>query len=90
MVSRNHDYRPTLNSEHQIILFLSSIDTKVGVELSESAWNAVREGRAVIDRMIAKKEIAYGINTGQGRGKEGGEKQKRKADRNEMMDDRVW
>lgn len=42
------------------------IETNVSVDLSESAWQAVREGRAVIDRIIARKEIAYGINTGFG------------------------
>jgi hypothetical protein len=36
------------------------------VDLTEAAWAAVAEGRAVIDRVLARKEVAYGINTGFG------------------------
>lgn len=36
------------------------------VELTPDAWDAVRVGRAVIDDVLSRKEIAYGINTGFG------------------------
>lgn len=38
----------------------------VKVDLTPAAWEAVRIGRAVIDDVLARKEIAYGINTGFG------------------------
>jgi len=36
------------------------------VELTPAAWEAVKEGRAVIDRVLERNEVAYGINTGFG------------------------
>lgn len=34
------------------------------IDLSREAWSQVREARAVVDAIIEKGEVAYGINTG--------------------------
>ncbi len=36
----------------------------VSVELTPDAWDAVKRGREVIDAVLERKEVAYGINTG--------------------------
>jgi len=38
----------------------------VTVQLTAEAWDRVRNGRAVIDEVLQRQEIAYGINTGFG------------------------
>jgi hypothetical protein len=39
------------------------------VDLTPDAWEKVQIGRSVIDDVLARKEVAYGINTGQCRGR---------------------
>jgi len=34
------------------------------VDLTPEAWAAVQQGRDVVDRVLARKEVVYGINTG--------------------------
>jgi len=36
------------------------------MEIAETAWTAVRESRKVVDLMLEKRQVAYGINTGFG------------------------
>eukprot|EP01096_Ripella_sp_DP13-Kostka_P005405 TRINITY_DN1843_c0_g1_i1.p1 TRINITY_DN1843_c0_g1~~TRINITY_DN1843_c0_g1_i1.p1 ORF type:complete len:529 (+),score=216.08 TRINITY_DN1843_c0_g1_i1:110-1696(+) len=36
------------------------------LEVTEEAWTRIREGRAVVDRIIESGEVVYGINTGFG------------------------
>eukprot|EP00455_Lapot_gusevi_P014546 TRINITY_DN1727_c0_g1_i1.p1 TRINITY_DN1727_c0_g1~~TRINITY_DN1727_c0_g1_i1.p1 ORF type:complete len:603 (+),score=194.26 TRINITY_DN1727_c0_g1_i1:68-1876(+) len=38
----------------------------IKVDLTEEAWQAVRDARAVVDKVLNRKQIAYGINTGFG------------------------
>lgn len=38
-------------------------DWNVKIDLTPQAWGKVQRGRDVVDRVISKKQIAYGINT---------------------------
>ncbi len=39
---------------------------KVEVVLSPEAWGAVKKGRSIVDNVLQRKEVVYGINTGFG------------------------
>ena len=41
---------------------LQSFESKI--DLTESAWEAVRSARKVIDKVLDEKRTVYGINTG--------------------------
>ena len=41
---------------------LQSFESRI--DLSESAWEAVRSARKVIDKVLDEKRTVYGINTG--------------------------
>ncbi len=41
---------------------LQSFESKI--DLSESAWEAVKNARKVIDKVLDEKRTVYGINTG--------------------------
>ena len=50
--------------EPEDLFLLGNADTRI--ELSKDAWAAVAAGRRVVDDILAKGEVAYGINTGFG------------------------
>lgn len=45
---------------------LMSVNMDTKIDLAEDSWNKIRASRKVIDDIVARKEIVYGVNTGFG------------------------
>lgn len=53
-------------SAEQLVDAAYDMSGNLEVDLAPMAWEAVASGRAVVDRVLQRGEVVYGINTGFG------------------------